>query len=77
MEHPLINSLSDINEEDLQQRINELNRKLSWALRNNQHLAHQIRMALDSYRAEQHRRQQARDQQQPPGTDFSDRIDIS
>lgn len=77
MEHPLIPDLSQISDEDLQSRITDLTRKLSWAQRNNAHLAHQIRMALESYRSQISQRQRAREQQQGPGPDFSDRIDIS
>jgi aromatic ring-opening dioxygenase catalytic subunit (LigB family) len=50
MEHPLIENISDLTEEQLGEAINDLNKKLSIATRSgNGHLCHQLRMAIESY----------------------------
>jgi hypothetical protein len=50
MEHPLITGLDKLTEEDLTQKIYELNNKLMIAARSgNGLLVNQIRMALESY----------------------------
>lgn len=78
MEHPLIGDLSGLSLEELQTKITELNRKLSWALRHNSQVARQVQMALESYRAEHAIKQRALwDRENQGGTDYSDRIDIS
>jgi hypothetical protein len=78
MEHPLINDASSLSLDDLQTRITDLTKKLSWAQRHNQHVAAQISMAIESYRAAYQLKMDelARDQRSN-GTDYSDRIDIS
>jgi hypothetical protein len=52
MEHPLIPSLDKLTEEELLDRIAELNKKLSiaWRMGNND-LCNQIRMAIESHQA--------------------------
>lgn len=77
MEHPLITVDLDLTQDQLLDRINELNRKLMIATRSgNGHLCNQIRMAIDSYRARYSAiiEQQQKDRQGPT---FEDRIDIS
>jgi hypothetical protein len=50
MEHPLITGLDKLTEEELTQKIYELNNKLMIAARSgNGVLANQVRMALESY----------------------------
>ena len=50
MEHPLIGGLEHLNEQELLDKITDLNRKLAIAARSgNGHLCDQIRMALDSF----------------------------
>lgn len=50
MEHPLIGNLSDLTEDQLTEKITELNRKLGMAMRiGNGHLCGQIRMAIENY----------------------------
>lgn len=50
MEHPLIGDISSLTDDELQQKINELHRKLGMAQRmGTGHVAHQIRMAIESY----------------------------
>ena len=79
MEHPLIGDISNLRIEELQDRITDLNRKLSIAQRSgNAALVGQIRMALETF---QNRysllQQQAWEAAQRSGKDYSDRIDIS
>jgi len=79
MEHPLIGDIRDLSMEELQNRINDLNKKYLWAQRNNAHLAHQIVMALESYRTcFQQKQQEIEDSaRRQGGPDYSDKIDIS
>jgi len=50
MEHPLIPSLDNLTEEQLLEKISELNKKLSIAWRmGNADLCNQIRMAIESH----------------------------
>lgn len=78
MEHPLINDANGLSLDDLQTRISDLTKKLSWAQRNNPHLATQISMAIESYKtAYQLKMDDIARNQRAAGTDYSDRIDIS
>jgi len=50
MEHPLISSIDNLNEEELRTKIAELNKKLSIAYKiGNNHLCNQLRMAIETY----------------------------
>ena len=50
MEHPLVTNLNDLTEEQLLEKITELQRKLSIAYRTgNADLCNQIRMAIESF----------------------------
>ena len=50
MEHPLISNLNDLTEEQLLEKVTELQRKLSIAYRSgNADLCNQIRMAIESF----------------------------
>ena len=50
MEHPLIGSLDSLTEDQLVERISELNRKLNIAWRmGNADLCNQLRMAIESH----------------------------
>jgi hypothetical protein len=72
MEHPLIANLEDLTAEQLQEKISELNKKLSIALRTgNGYLCDQIRMALESYQNKYNERQRG------SSTSFDEVIDIS
>ena len=72
MEHPLIANLDDLTAEQLQEKISELTKKLSIALRTgNGYLCNQIRMALESYQNKYNERQRG------SGTAFDEVIDIS
>lgn len=78
MEHPLISDPNDLSMEELQTRITDLQRKLAWAQRHNQGLAHQISMALETFSNKYQQRQREQwEAQTKSGTDYSDRIDIS
>ena len=53
MKHPFINDLSDKSLEQLQETINGLTTKLTFAYRTqNGALIHQLNMAMESYRSE-------------------------
>ena len=78
MEHPLIGDVSHFNVDELQTRINELSKKLSWARRTNAHLANQIQMALETFQNQYNIKQQAiLDAATRNGKDFSDKINVS
>ena len=77
MEHPLIGSLEALTEEQLSDRINDLNRKLTIAMRlGNGQLTNQIRMALDSYQTRARYLQDQKNQSGNSNPHF-DKIDIS
>lgn len=72
MEHPLIANLDDLSNEQLQEKISELTKKLGIAMRTgNGHLCNQLRMALESYNNKYQERIKNN------GTPFDDVIDIS
>ena len=79
MEHPLINNIDNLSQEQLQERITELTRKVSIAHRmGNAQLRHQLQMALETYQNKYREHQQALwKKDDDAGTDFGDRIDIS
>jgi hypothetical protein len=73
MEHPLIASLDGLNEQELLDKVTELNRKLSIAMNTgNGYLCDQIRMAIESY---QNKYQDLI--RKNPDNDFNSVIDIS
>ena len=52
MEHPLVTNLNDLTEEQLLEKVTELQRKLSIAYRTgNADLCNQIRMAIESFQS--------------------------
>lgn len=72
MEHPLIPNLDNLTAEELLNKITELNKKLSIALRTGNHyLCNQLRMAIESYQ------NKYTEKLRGPGTAFDDVIDIS
>jgi len=74
MEHPLIGSLAELKEEDLQTKISELNAKLLQAYRmGNPQLISQLTMALETYR----NHYQERQRQNTKDSGHDDKIDIS
>jgi hypothetical protein len=78
MEHPLINDIDNMTLEELQSRITDLTKKLSWAARTNQHLASQIRMALETFQTKYREKQEAMyNAANKGGPNYSDKIDIS
>jgi hypothetical protein len=73
MEHPLIKNLNELSNQELLDKISELNKKLAIAARTgNGHMCDQIRMALESYQ-NQYNEKTRKDS----GTPFDDVIDIS
>ena len=79
MEHPLIANIDHLTIDELQSKVNELTKKLSYAQRiNNAYLVSQIRMALETYQNKFRERQNEQwTAAQKNGPDYSDRIDIS
>jgi len=78
MEHPLINDIGNLSQDEIMTKINELRRKQNWAMRTNHELARQIGMAIETF---QNRYQAIQDDQdkraKDSGRDYSDRIDVS
>lgn len=73
MEHPLIPNLDEQSAEQLLEKISELNKKLSIAMRGGNHyLCNQLRMAIESYQNKYQEKLKG-----GPGTAFDDVIDIS
>ncbi len=73
MEHPLIANLDDLTEEQLLEKVTELNKKLSIAVRTgNAYLCNQLRMAIESYQNKYTEKLRG-----GPSTAFDDVIDIS
>ena len=79
MEHPLITNLDDLSMEQLQEKINELSRKVGMAHRmGNVQLRHQVQMALETYQNKYREKlEQSWKKTDDKDPDFSDRIDIS
>ena len=75
MEHPLINDIGELDEQQLLNKITELNGKLTVAMRmGNSSLINQVRMAIETYRrklSEMHAAERNKDDK------FEDKIDIS
>ena len=77
MEHPLIGDLSELKIEELQHKISELNKRLSFAYKSgNGALIHQLNMVLNAYTQEY---QNKLAKLMPKGDDdkYGDKIDIS
>ena len=75
MEHPLIGDLSNLTMDELGEKIADLNRKLSMAMRTgNGHLCNQIRMALESFQSKY--QQKLTDARKGSGSTFEDKINI-
>ena len=79
MEHPLITDVDNLTIDELQGKISELNKKLSFAQRmGNANLVNQIRMAIETFRNKyQQKMQVIQDNQNKNNPDFGDSIDIS
>jgi hypothetical protein len=60
MEHPFISDLSELSMDDLQEKISELNKRLSFVARmNNTSMYSQLLMVIDSYNNEYNKRMDA------------------
>ena len=77
MEHPLIGDLKDLNLEQLQGKLSEINKKLSFSYKtNNQALINQLQLVQSSYQTEYNRKMT---ELMPKDDDdeHNDKIDIS
>jgi hypothetical protein len=75
MEHPLIGDLSSLTLDELGEKIADLNRKLSMAMRTgNGHLCNQIRMAIESHNVKYQEKLQ--ESYKKSDIDFGDKIKI-
>ena len=77
MEHPLIGDLSGLKIEELQNKISELNKRMSFAYKTgNQTLLNQLQMVLEAYNREYANKMA---KLMPKGDDdkYGDKIDIS
>ena len=75
MEHPLIGNLSELTLDELGEKIGDLNRKLSMAMRTgNGHLCNQIRMAIESHNVKYQEKLQ--ESYKKSDVDFGDKIKI-
>ena len=77
MEHPLVGQLKDLTLEELQSKLQEISKKLSFAYRTgNDALSYQLQMVQQSYTEEYNRKMRA---MMPKDDDDShnDKIDIS
>ena len=73
MEHPLISNLDNLSEDDLLQKITELNKKLGIALGGgNNYLCNQLRMAIETYQNKYQEKIK-----KGPNSNFDEIIDIS
>ena len=76
MEHPLIGKIDDLSESELLDKITELNRNLTIAMRmGNSSLINQVNLAINTYRnklTEKQKKARSGD-----NNDFEDKIDIS
>lgn len=74
MEHPLISNLDSLSEQELLDKISELNRKLGIAYTTgNAYLCNQLRMAIESFQ----NKYQEKIRGGNTGTSFDNVIDIS
>jgi hypothetical protein len=56
-EHPLMGKVSDLSDEEIQNKVTELNQKISFAYRmNNQAMINQLHMFLNTYNEEHQKR---------------------
>ena len=77
MEHPLIGDLSKLTLDELGEKIADLNRKLSMAMRTgNGHLCNQIRMAMENYQNMYQTRLQESYRKAHDDNNFDDKINI-
>jgi hypothetical protein len=79
MEHPLITDIDHLTVDELQGKISDLNKKLSFAQRiGNAQLVNQIRMAIETFHNKyQQKMQDIHNNQNKNNPDFSDKINIS
>lgn len=77
MEHPLVGNLDKLSMDELSKVINDLNKKLSIAMRTgNGHLCNQVRMAIESYQNRYRHLQEEQYREQAKNLNFDDKIQI-
>ena len=77
MEHPLIGQLRDLSLEQLQGKLQEINKRLSFSYKTgNQALIHQLQLVQSSYQEEYNRKMQDLMPKDDDDT-HNDKIDIS
>jgi len=77
MDHPLIGDLTDLNLEQLQGKLSEINKRLSFSYKTgNQALINQLQLVQYSYQAEYNRKMQAL-MPKDDDDEHNDKIDIS
>lgn len=77
MEHPLISDQKSLTDQELWDRISDLQKKISFARRSgNGHIVNQVQMALESYQTE-HRNRLEEQYKKSTSKDFGDIINIT
>ena len=77
MEHPLISNIDELTLDELIEKINELNSKLTIGMRSgNSHLCNQIRMAMENYQNMYQTRLQESYKKAQGDNNFDDKINI-
>lgn len=77
MEHPLIGDISELKQDELGQRLSELQKKLAIAQKTgNGHLCNQLRMAIETFNNAYQRRLQESTKQDPNAPNFDSMINI-
>lgn len=75
--HPLQNNVTELTDQELDNKINELSRKYFQALRFVPSVANQVAMLIDGYKSEQQRRAvEAALNRRPDDPSFDDLINI-
>ena len=84
MSHPLVPDLTDLSNDDLREKIQDLSKKLTIAHRNMPSAVYQVQLMLDDYIEEQHNRdrkhlEKLMDQAKKDGKgkDWDDIVDIN
>ncbi len=77
MEHPLVGQLKDLSLEQLQGKLQEINKRLSFSYKTgNQALIHQLQLVQSSYQEEYNRKMKDL-MPKDDDNDHNDKIDIS
>ena len=80
MFNPLLEDPTDLSDQDLNQKISEINKKISFALKsNNTNMYNQLLLVHESYKQEQSERHRKKMEEllKNKGADFDDILDIN